>query len=88
MAEAEKCSKCKEALDTEGTPKWCKKCRSAYQREYQDSREGRAEAKGYARGFAAAREWLSGLFTERLGGESCTGYEASRYILTEPLPKD
>lgn len=49
----EKCGKCTEPLDTKGSPKWCKKCRNDYQRDYKDQQYEEAKKEGYSDGFAA-----------------------------------
>ncbi len=50
---AAQCGKCGNALDTKGSPKWCKECRNTYQRDYKDQQYAEAKTEGYAEGFAA-----------------------------------
>lgn len=86
MSNAEKCSKCGLDLDTDGTPKWCKKCRATYQREYNATKEGRAEAAGFARGVMATKGVLASEFS-RLGNGQWSGYEIANLIARAPGPK-
>ena len=58
MPETEKCSKCGGELDTDGLPKWCKKCRADYQRKYKNTSEGRA----FRRGVLAMGRCIAGEF--------------------------
>lgn len=86
MTTQEKCSKCNEDLDTEGTPKWCKSCRAKYQREYNATKEGKAEAAGYARGVREMKGVLCGEFA-RLAMGQFTGFEVAGLIDRAPGPK-
>lgn len=85
MPTAEECSKCQKELDTEGTPKWCKACRAKYQKEYQATKEGKAEAHGFARGVTAFRRMIAEKF-EGQGSGAFTGQEISYMVLNEPGP--
>lgn len=80
------CSKCKAVLDTTGNPKWCKACRAAYQRDYQDGKTERGEAKGYARGVRAMRDLLADEFGKQ-GGGMFSGDECALLIRQAPGPK-
>lgn len=71
--------RCENMLDTEGSPKWCKKCRAKYQREYQALQPELAEKRGHARGVTALRTYLVGEF-ERLGSGTFNGYEIAELI--------
>lgn len=71
--------RCANVLDTEGSPKWCKKCRAKYQREYQALQPELAEKRGYGRGVQQLRNFLV-LEFERLGSGAFTGYEIAELI--------
>jgi len=66
-----KCSRCSDALDTAGKPRWCKKCRAKYQKEYQELRQDAAENNGFQSGCrcmqaataAYFRQYPSAVFT-------------------------
>jgi hypothetical protein len=64
----EKCSNtgCSNALDTTGTPKWCKECRARYQRENKALRMSRAESEGYYRGYREGVNALRKLLIDEL----------------------
>lgn len=49
------CSRCEADLDSAGYPKWCKKCRAKYRREYVDLRAQMQETRGFAAGVSAMR---------------------------------
>ena len=57
---AEKCANrgCSNPLDTTGRPKWCKACKSRYQREWQVLRAEETEAIGWRRGAEAMKAVL------------------------------
>lgn len=81
-----KCSKCELELDTEGTPRWCKKCRAKYQREYQSLKKEMSETRGYAAGCAAMREFISGYFAQ-FGNVRLSGVEASIMVRKAGVPQ-
>jgi predicted amidophosphoribosyltransferase len=81
-----KCSKCEKKLDTEGTPRWCKKCRADYQREYQGLKKEMSETRGYAAGCSAMREFLSDYF-KSLGNAHVSGFEASVLVGRAGVPR-
>lgn len=60
MAETRNCSRCDNALDTEGYPRWCSSCRKAYKREYDQTRKEMGEGKGFLAGAEAMRLSLLG----------------------------
>lgn len=73
------CSKCGAALDTDGSPKWCKACRARYKREYEDLRLEKHEKSGFSKGVRAMREQLAQEF-ERIGSAGVSGYEAAGWV--------
>lgn len=87
-ATAELCSKCKKEprADTDGTNPWCLKCRADYQREYNATKEGRAEAKGFARGARAMQEAIAAS-AERMGSGNLTGYEIAEVVRQMDAPE-
>ncbi|MGC2153397.1 MAG: hypothetical protein WA618_15250 [Terriglobales bacterium] len=60
---------------------WCKKHLAEYQKDYVDSKEGRAESKGFVRGANAMREYLVGQLY-RMGNSS-----AAELVKGAPMPK-
>lgn len=80
------CSKCDGALDTEGYPLWCKKCRATYKREYEALRLNEAEARGFAAGVEAMAKTLQGEF-ERLGRVQFSGTQAAVAVFHTPRPQ-
>ncbi len=62
MADKPICSKCEADLDTNGFPRWCRKCRLAYKREYQALKAEMAETRGFAGGIEAMRTFLAERF--------------------------
>lgn len=87
MEAAAKCSKCNEELDTEGTPKWCKACRAKYQKEYQATKEGKAEAAGFALGAEAMRQEVVNSFAKVPAGGLMMAGEIAAYVAGLPAPK-
>ena len=81
------CSRCEERLDTEGSPRWCKKCRAKYQREYQGLKKEMAESRGYAAGQSAMRECLA-LHFARFGGAAFNCVEIAYMIRRAPGPDE
>lgn len=81
-----KCSKCEKKLDTEGTPRWCKKCRAEYQREYQSLKKEMSESRGYAAGCSAMREFIAGYFMQ-FGNVRLSGVEASMMVRKAGQPQ-
>ena len=87
-ATAEMCSKCKEKprADPDGTNPWCLDCRAKYMKEYRATVEGKAEAKGFARGARAMQEALA-KSAEGMGSGSLSGYEIASIIRDMPPPE-
>lgn len=87
---AAQCGKCGDALDTNGSPKWCKKCRNDYQREYKDKQYDEAKTEGYSAGFDAGvtdcRRYLLQQFT-RFPLAQFTGMDIINYVRSFELPK-
>lgn len=75
------CSKCEDALDTTGYPKWCKGCRAKYKRDYDKTKENLT----FGEGISAMRELLVGEF-DKLGSGSFSGYEIAQLISQAPGP--
>ncbi len=80
-----KCSRCEEPLDTDGSPRWCKKCRAKYRREYESTKKEMSESRGYAAGQSAMRAALAGYFY-RFGGAHFSAAEISVMIQRAPGP--
>ncbi len=80
------CSKCAGALDTTGSPRWCKSCRAAYHREYKELKEGMSETRGFSAGISAMRDCMATEF-ERLGSGMFAGYEIAELIRQAPGPE-
>jgi hypothetical protein len=68
-AEVVLCSKCKGPLDRVADNNWCKKCWATYQREYNATKEGRAEKKGFNQGREAMRQMVCDEFRKLPGSE-------------------
>ena len=85
---AEKCANrgCSNALDTTGTPKWCKECRARYQREYRILNMSRAEASGFVKGREAMREMVAQEFGQ-LGAATFSGDEIAALVERMPGPQ-
>jgi hypothetical protein len=81
-----KCSKCDKKLDTEGTPRWCKKCRADYQREYQSLKKEMSETRGVAAGRSEMREFIANYFLS-LGNAHLSAAEASFMVRKAGLPQ-
>ncbi len=75
-----KCSRCEEALDTTGFPRWCKACQNKYRRELNATRKQMQETRGYAAGVSAMRAHLVKLFNDIRGGGTFTTAEVAYYI--------
>lgn len=86
MAEPTVCSKCDGALDTEGYPRWCKKCRAAHRREYEATKKEMSESRGFAAGMSAMREYLATNFRQYGSAGSFTGYEIADTIMRAKGP--
>ena len=63
---AVKCSKvhadgtpCGKDVDAAGFPRWCKKCRATYQREWHALKGEMCETRGYASGVSSMRDFLA-----------------------------
>lgn len=85
-AETATCTKddCKEPRS--GEKPWCKKHLAEYQRTYNATKEGKAEAHGYAAGVTAFRLLLSSRF-QRLGSGGFTGYEVAEIVRNAQAPR-
>jgi hypothetical protein len=81
-----KCGRCESDLDTEGSPRWCKKCRAKYQREYQSLRKEMNESRGYAAGCSAMRDFMVGYFAQ-FGNVRLSGFEASAMARKAGIPQ-
>ncbi len=81
-----KCSRCESELDTEGTPRWCKKCRAKYQREYQALRKEMGESRGFAAGCSAMREFMAEHF-RTFGSARFSGVEVWDMIRKAGVPR-
>lgn len=75
-----KCSKCEGNLDTAGFPKWCRKCRAAYKREYEALKSDMAETRGFAAGVSAMRAYLAERFAPYTSIQRFTGPEIAGII--------
>jgi hypothetical protein len=84
-AEAAKCTKCSEELDTTGYPLWCRKCRAAHKREYEQTRKEMYTNQAFLTGARTMRQSLAVAF-DGLGGGQFSGGEISDLILRAPLP--
>ena len=85
MATAEKiCTRC-EKNPAAGKDAYCADCRSAYQKEYRESAEWRAERRGIIRGIQAMRVAVSAEF-RKWGGRPFMGLEAAGMVDTLPGP--
>lgn len=82
------CSKCGKnpRADADGTNPWCKECRAAYQRDYEDRKMARKESRGFALGVQAMRADLARRFGE-LGFSSLEAWEVRDAILQAPAPQ-
>ncbi len=81
-----KCGRCESELDTEGSPRWCRKCRAKYQREYQGLRKEMGESRGYAAGCSAMRAFIADYF-QQFGNVRLSGVEASIMVRKAGLPQ-
>ena len=79
-----KCSRCEADIDTTGSPRWCKKCRAKYQREYQALRVEMVNGRAHAAGAAAAREALAAHFL-RFPNSMFSGTEIWAMIQKAPI---
>ena len=80
------CSRCEGPLDTTGYPLWCKKCQSAYRREYQATRKQMSESRGFCAGVTAMRNFLAKQFAQ-YGAGSFSGTEIAALILQSKDPR-
>jgi hypothetical protein len=80
------CSKCEAVLDTEGYPKWCKKCRATHRREYEATKKEMGETRGYAAGCSAMRDFMATYF-QQFGNVKFSGIEASIMARKAGLPQ-
>ena len=79
-----KCSRCEGELDTEGYPKWCKKCKAKWQREYQSLKKEMGERHGYTSGCRDARAALADHFL-RFPNSMFSGTEVWAMINKAPI---
>ena len=77
------CNRCGGERDTDNPPYWCRKCRAAYQRHYQEIRVEMAESLGFARGAEAMRLNLAEQF-EKAGSGMLSGLECARFVMGVP----
>jgi hypothetical protein len=78
--------RCGNELDTTGSPKWCKVCRSRYQREYKATREDMVAAKAWADSASAMKEALAKAFSV-YPTVPFYGFEIAQKIGQFPAPK-
>ena len=78
---AQKCTKCEAALDTHGSPVWCRACRAKYHREYEALRK----KQEYIAGVEAMRDCLAREFDTQ-GSGRFSGYEIADLIWRAPGP--
>lgn len=85
---AQLCPKCGVNPRGEGseTNPWCKECRAAYQREYEQNRLARKESKGFALGVQAMRDLLCEEF-HKLGFSRFEAFEIRDIIRNCAGPK-
>lgn len=82
------CTKCKKnpkAGDEKDKNPWCQECRTAYQRERNDTLEWRAERRGIIRGIQAMREAIA-LHFRQWSGRPFMGAEVASVIDSLPGP--
>lgn len=84
--ETRSCSKCGGQLDTTGTPLWCRKCRAAYKREYEETRQLQTSARSFAAGVAATKEYFARRFYS-YGAGCFAGDEIAKLILNAVGPQ-
>lgn len=85
MEAAETCSRCPAVLDTEGSPKWCKACRTQYQKDHKATKQEMAEAKAFADGCVATKNALANAFMAHPIG-MFYGAEAAKYCANFKSP--
>jgi hypothetical protein len=81
------CSRCEKPLDTGGSPRWCKACRAAYQREYQILQSDIAKGKGFSAGAEAMRGTLIDKLRYLNPGVMTTLAEVAKWIRECPAPR-
>ncbi len=81
-----KCSKCSGVLDSEGYPKWCKACRSKYNKEYAATKEEMQETRGFSAGVSAMRHAMAEHF-KLFGNARFSGVELWQMISKAPGPE-
>lgn len=82
------CTKCKKnpkAGGPEDKNPWCQECRTAYQRDRNDTLEWRAERRGIIRGILAMREAVAAHFRQ-WGGRPFMGAEVASVVDALPGP--
>ena len=84
--EERKCSRCENLVEHDGYPKWCKECKTKWQKEYRAIKEAMAEGKGFIGGARAMQDVLASEF-DRLGSGTFPGYEIADLIRNCPVPK-
>jgi hypothetical protein len=83
----ELCSRCEADLDTTGYPKWCKKCRAKYRREYVSLRAQMQETRGFAAGVSAMRAAVEARF-QHWPRAMFSGAEIASQVHVMPGPGD
>jgi len=79
----ELCSKCGKELRASGKDPWCKTCRAAYQREYQN---GRSE-RGFSAGAEAMRSALRAKIRQAPPQSSTTYGSIDAWLKEFPAPE-
>lgn len=70
---------CANALDTTGSPAWCKECRAKYQRQYKALQKQMSESRGFCAGVSAAKDLIASEF-ERHRGVMFSGRDAAHMV--------
>jgi predicted amidophosphoribosyltransferase len=80
------CSKCHEALDTAGYPRWCRRCRAKYKREYEETRDRQADVQAYLRGAAAFKADVLAVLRSKPAAGLLTIGDFARWLSEHPAP--
>lgn len=83
---AEKCGRCEADLDTQGSPKWCKRCRTEYQKDHKATKEEMLAARSFAEGVEAMRHVLVRAFM-KFSMVPIYGGECARHIGATAPPR-
>lgn len=70
-----------------GKKPWCKEHLAEYQREYNATKEGKAEAAGFALGAEAMRQEVVNSFAKVPAGGLMMAGEIAAYVAGLPTPK-